>query len=283
MRGAFLLTMVLVGSVILAGCSDGDGDGTTSTTTKSGTTSKVTMTRTVTETNTTSLPPNLPPVLVLNVKDAGGNSTNATTVGGTLTFDATGSRDQDADGLYSIAIVVQDTNRTYPPGALFGGGQFLSATYTFDRAGPVNVTVSALDVRGDRTELRTHVFINEVTTGGQGFDFSVPLAAAEDAADCAGPSGQGALDNALYNKINFNVQAGVQYVVATIVGGDGEIAICAPDGTAISPSGSDSVTSNKGTVFAVPAGAASYYVGVYGGAANAAVTVQVVVHYDPQP
>src|ERR1051326_6714623 len=81
---------------------------------------------------TTSQAPNVLPVLVLAIKDAGGNKTNVTMLDGNLTFDATGSHDPDGQ-VTGIAVTVQDSNQTRTA-SLFDPVKktFKAASFRFD-------------------------------------------------------------------------------------------------------------------------------------------------------
>lgn len=292
MRVALVLTLILVSSFVLAGCTsktDTTNTGTVKTTVTG--TKTITNTRTTTLSNTTTQTPNVAPVLKFKISSNGTvqNFTfvNPTThLKGSLTFDATGTVDPDADGLSGIALSVTDSNKTYPAGTLFSNGQFTPVTYTFDRPGPVNVTVSALDNRGDITTLETHVYVDQISTIVTPI-FKTGAADARKASDCVGPFPASAdlLNQGIVDKGKFDTKKTTTFAVATIVDGAGEIALCAPDATAISGEDSAAVTSNAGTVFTDTTGTSSFYVLSLASAlsSNSALTIQVVTHYEPQP
>ncbi|HEX2066005.1 MAG TPA: hypothetical protein VHI93_04250 [Candidatus Thermoplasmatota archaeon] len=290
MRALPLFAVLLVGALTLSGCSSKD-DGPSSTSGTSSTGTHGTLTGTHTHTNTSAPAPNLPPVVVLRVTNANGTATNVTLAGGNLTFDASASSDPD-DGLSQMAIVAQDANQTYAPRVLYANGRFTSATYTFDRPGVVNVTVSAIDVRGNLTTLKRQVYVNEqVTLTSQ--SIAIPSAGGVPSAptDCAGPGsshvgGEGsALDAASFDHQPFTVTKGVQSITATWVAGDGQFAICLrkADGTATAVSGvgnKDTPAQTTGAVQA-PQGLDTYEIGFTANAPRETVTVAVVVHYEP--
>ena len=232
---------------------------------------------------TTSAAANVPPVIVMKVTDGNGTATNVTRVGGTLFFDASGSTDTDGDGLSAIAMVAVDSNGTLLPLVLYSKGAFRPGNYTFSHAGPVNVTASGIDGRGDVTTVGLQVFVDSRVVVGETFQFSAaePDAVAS-AKSCKGPSGQASADSLVWTKDNFDLENGTTYVTATILSGKAEIALCAPDGTAVSDESTTTVTSTAGTAFTHAAGVAGYYVSVYSGAAQQKVPVEVVVHYEPQ-
>jgi len=232
-------------------------------------------------TTTTTGPPNVPPVIKVKVTD-GNQTTNVTYTDGTLYFDASESTDPDGDGLSAIAIGIRQGNETFDAQLLYSAGAFRIANFTFSKAGPVNVTVSGIDVRGDVTTIVTNVYVDSKTTVGETFQFTGAIpAAAASAKTCKGPAGQAAADNLVWTANGFDLQNGTTYVTAKVVSGTGEIALCAPDGTAISDEGTE-VTSGPGTIFAPAAGVSGYYVSVYSGVPNQKVPVEVIVHYEPQ-
>ena len=148
-----------MGALLLAGCSSSSRSSFSS-----GLSSLTkTLNTTKTQTKAVNATPNLPPVIVLKVTNVTGAVSNVTFINeaprtkGNLTFSAVGSMDPDADGLSAIAITVQDSNRTSAPGILYSAGVFRSVTYSFHRAGPVNVPVSGLDPRGHGPTWQSHV------------------------------------------------------------------------------------------------------------------------------
>jgi hypothetical protein len=293
MRGMLVLSVVLVAALTLAGCSGGSDS--SSSTSGSGTKSSTSGNGTKAPTTKANVTKDLPPIIVLKVTDSAGTATNVTYVNeeprtkGNLTFSAVGSKDQDSDGLSAIAITVQDTNRTYPAGVLYSSGSFKSVTYSFDRAGPVNVTVSGIDVRGEVTTLRAKVFVDLKTTP-TGTPFKSFDPALYSDGDCTSP-----LPDTLklaagnfYDERKFTSDATTTFVEASVSSGNAKIQLCAPDHkTAISGFDGASVVSKKGTVFADTVGDAQYFVVVDSQAGTDAgqnsVAVDVVVHYEPQP
>lgn len=280
----------------LAGCSGGSDD-SSSTDPSSTSTGTKAINGTKGAKPIVNATPNLPPLLVLSVTNETGAPTTSALIleetrnKGNLTFSAVGSKDQDADGLSAVAITVSDANRTYPPGVLFAGGVFTSVTYSFDRAGPVNVTVSGIDVRGDVTTLRTNVFVNlKDSLTGVPFKLSGTTGFGGDPTECHGPTEDELVDGNMADDRKFTTERGTSFVTAKVVSGAAEIAICAPDGTAISAAGTE-VTSNAGTVFAPTVGDQQYFIMVisdgFGSPTALAdgnnVVVDVVVHYEAPP
>lgn len=287
---AQLLVASLVLVIALAGC----GGKSSSSSSSSSTTTDGLLTCSNGETTTgacpttnTTLKPNVPPVLVITTSLAG-KLQNFTFIGENFTIEAKGSTDDDGDGLATILVFAQDSNRTYPTLALYSGGEFHAATYKFDRAGPVNITATAVDGRLSATTNTTKVFVDQKSTvAGPDMALVVPTTPpAPQPTSCKGPSGQTTdtpVDAQMSYRGNFVVAAGAKFVEAKVTG-TAAIAICDSTGKAISPAGT-AVVSAKGTVFIVPAGTASYYVEVYNGtphAAAGAIKVDVTVHYEPQ-
>jgi len=293
MRGLAIVALLLVGALTLSGCSS-KGDSSSSTSgSKSGTRNGTNGTHV--QTNTTTLAPNVPPTIQLHVTNATGVVANYTFVKVSLTFSAEGSSDPDGDGLSAIAIVAQDSNKTYAPGVLFGGGRFSSVTYTFDRPGAVNVTVSGIDGRGDLTTITSKVYVDEkIPLTSQ----NIAVASVNDkpsaATDCEGPGSHnqvpevgGVLDAESFTSNPFNVVKGVQFIDATLTSGGGAFAICFSDATAktvkaVSPEASSgTVTTN--VALKDPVGLDSYSVGFTTSTPNKGLTATVVVHYEPKP
>jgi hypothetical protein len=290
MRGLTLAAVLLVGALTLSGCSSKSN---TSSTTGTGTPNGGS-THTGTVTNTTTLPPNIPPIVVVHVSNATGAPTNVTFVRGSLSFSAVGSSDPDGDGLSAIAIVAQDSNRTYPPGVLFAGGKFTSVTYTFDRPGIVNVTVSGIDVRGDLTTLRAQVYVDEkqhITSKS----IKVPTGSTtNNASDCQGPAAKQGLPSAaildanVYDSEPIDLVKGAQLLTGHLVSGTGHYAFCGPpaaDGSPNPVSGDDSGGNLQSNKPLPPAkGTATYSVGfVSTDPQGSALVVDVIVHYEPTP
>lgn len=298
------LSVALVGALILAGCSGGGSDSSTTSTTGepcptgpvvSGTDGITTLpvTGQIPDTcgpckpvcsSTSSRPPNDPPVLVVTL------SANVTFLGGNITVDANGTTDPD-DGLAQIAVGVTTANGTMDPQFLYFAGSFRTARFNLTHAGPGNVTVVAQDRRGDTTIQTLPLFVNSrQTVSNVGpMRLAVPSLAPTDETSptkCTGPTGQNAADGETSFAGTFHVAARATHVVATVTGGSAMIALCSPEGVAISGAATDSVTSTKGTAFSAQAGTSAYYVQAYSTAPNqaaGAVTIDVVVHYEPQP
>jgi hypothetical protein len=235
--------------------------------------------------NSTSQAPNVLPTLVLKVSDDGGNATVVTLLDGNLTFDATGSSDPDGS-IAGIAVTVTDSNQTRTA-SLYDAGkkQFKSATFMFDRPGPVNVTVAMVDDRAGFTVNQTHVYVNEIlmpagsTMHGAGAD-QAPIASECD-------SGLDPLVSPnFYKEIPFNVVEGVTWIDATVTA-DAVITICTPRpdpdtaGTPVSPQAAGAVQSTPGAVLPKAVGTQNYYLGTYSQGPNSAVAGTITVHYEP--
>lgn len=250
-------------------------------------------TGTGTKTNTTSLGPNVLPVLMLNITDDGGNVTNVTMLDGNLTFSAEGSFDPDGQ-VSAIAISVTDSNRTQTK-PLYDGAKkaFTDATFNFDRAGIVNVTIAMVDDRAGFNNTVTQVFVNheQDIDGAQNMhgppdgipdndSFTHPCKGAKGA---AGDSNT-LIDSTYFNEASFIVFYGASFVEA-FPDANTLVTICAPDGTAISDTKSDAspTVSTNAERLPAPAATENYFIGFY--AKNAGVTTgaRVVVHYEPRP
>ena len=232
-----------------------------------------------------TLAPNKDPVLALKVT-SGTNATNVTTKGGNLTFDATGST--DADGTISaIAITVQDSNRTRVAQLYDAvGKKFKPATFTFDRPGVINVTVTMLDDRAGYDTILTKAFVNEVQVLGAA-EINLPLSEDAPATHPCKGANQGAQSNLVdtyyFRAVGFNVVKDAQYIEA-IPGADNIITICDPAGNAISAAKQEArVLSDPAGPLPTPTGIENYKIGVYAGAPNTDVSVTVIVHYEPKP
>ncbi len=289
MRGTLVLSVVMVGALLLAGCS---GSSSSSSSSTSGTSSKA-LNTTKTQTKALNVTPNLPPIILLKVTNSTGAVSNVTFIQetprtkGNLTFSAVGSKDPDADGLSAIAITVQDANRTYPPGVLFSAGTFRSVTYSFDRAGPVNVTVSGIDVRGDVTTVHSMVYVDLITTPGHNAFKGQNPPGLYSAGDCSGPTAVAIIDGTFWEPRKFTTEDGTKWVEATVTKGKGSVEICDPAGKSISNYGT-TATTTKGTAFAPTVGDQQYYLSVVSTSAGTPpagndVVVGIIVHYEPQP
>lgn len=245
---------------------------------------------------TTSAPPNKPPVISLKVL-ANGTVGNVTTVGGSLTFDASGSSDADGE-IVDAAITLIMANQTaggVAPRSLMSNGAFVPVTYTLGAAGPARVSVAVVDSEGDIVILDTFAYVNEVKDAGT-FGFKAKAAEGSDPTKCKGtleqtvPAGQGtgpavAADEAYFHRYNFIVPAGASFIEAKVQAGASLIAICSAEALALSPAGSTNVTTSAGTEVAA---GTDYYVAVFSNAnptppATAQdVAIQVTIHFEPR-
>ncbi len=239
-----------------------------------------------TDTNET-VEPNVPPVVALKVFDDAGNETRATMLGGNLTFDASGSMDEDGT-IDQAAITVTDSNQTRTA-TLFSNGKFKQATFNFDRPGVVDVTLSVIDDGGEIVNLVTNVFIHHPQPD-KSHSFKVPAPPTVSADSCGGtglPQGSSVLDPNYYMQFKFDVLEGASKVEARVASGSASIAICDPDGNAITGAGTDMVTTEDGTNFTA---SIAYYVSAVGGTwvpvdsspavhQSNAVAVDVIVYY----
>lgn len=238
-----------------------------------------------TDGNVTDVPNELP-VANLTMTSGDGAMVNNTTfvfVGSNITFSAEGSADPDG-GIDLIGLTVRDRNSTRTA-QLYQDGAFVDATFTFEHEGAVNVTLRVLDDHGEATVLETATFVNRVQatsvdiSGGGGA--SAPGA---DADDCESPTsapGGTAPGDITGKPAGFQVAAGAQWIEATLTGGSGEIAICSPEGTALSGSDSSYVVTDEGVELPP---SISYYVMVLSGSMpDQTYTLDIVVHHEPRP
>lgn len=244
-------------------------------------------------TGTTSLAPNQLPMLKMNVTDFGGNATMVTLLDGNLTFSAEGSADPDGT-ISAIAISVTDSNTTrtkslYNPVTK----TFTPAMFSFDRAGPVNVSVQMVDDRAGFNGSQFQVFVNqEFTISGSGKN-PLPATAGGQVADpCdgakSGPLGDSGpvVDNAYFTTGTFAVVAQAGFIEAIPTTGT-EVTICNPAYEPISDPvrSANPVTTNNAEPLPAPtSGTENYNVGMYRtGTPNGAVSTKVIVHYEPRP
>lgn len=236
--------------------------------------------------NSTSSAPNVSPILVLSITDPGGNVTPVTLLDGNLTFDATGSSDPDGT-IAGIAVTVTDSNTTRTA-TLYDAAkkEFKSATFNFDRPGPVNVTVAMVDDRAGFTVNQTKVYVNHMQRIG-GENIQVPGGAdfpAENDA-CTGSS-EDLLDASYFKSPSFILVAGATKVDVTAVDSNLVMTICDPSGTPVSEEYQQgSVSTLPDAVLPPPAGTESYTVGAYAAAApqqGTSTAMDVLVHYEPQ-
>lgn len=226
--------------------------------------------------------PNMFPIPALTMTDGDGNAIDSSKfiwAGGNVTFDATGTTDLDGEIAF-VGISINDGETT---AQLYADGTFTPATVNFTSVGTFNVTMNVLDDQGDKASVSTQVHVNEVQADtvsiqlGGGTNFG-------DADDCTSPSqiGEGTITGDQTAKPStFIVGEGAQWVEATLTSGDGEIAICDPDGNAISGAATDRVVTNEGVNLT---SSIKYYVMVLSGnTPNADYGIEVVVHHEPRP
>lgn len=282
MRTATFLIISLLTAAALAGCSgdsdDSDDVGATPSPTATGSGPSPSPTNDTAE-------PNELPELDLEVTDEGGNVSTSTVVGGSLTFDASGSTDPDGE-ITDLAIIVQDANQTRHAN-LLRDGQQTTATFSFDRPGVVQVTLNALDDSGGSVSLRSEVYINHPQTT-ESFTFSMAAPPTFSPDSCSGPSGEGVVDAYMWKAQDFDVLAGAKWVEVTLVvdheldAGDASFAVCDPDGNAISDvgeAGETLITSPDANFTA----SLNYFVSVASGAPQSKAHAVLTVHYDPLP
>ena len=233
--------------------------------------------------NSTSQAPNVSPILILNITDNGGNATNVTLLDGNLTFSAEGSSDPDGS-IAGIAVTITDSNTT-KTATLYDAAkkEFKSATFTFDRPGPVNVTVAMVDDRAGFSVNQTKVYVNQVIQLGASNIQAGPAPVGFDS--CTGGTDVGPVNGDLYEasfykKNSINVVAGVTMIEA-VDDAATQLTICGPDDQAKSEQGNPTATA-PGTELPPPSGVASYYVTSYADEPQTMTAPLVTVHYEPQ-
>ena len=242
------------------------------------------------KTNTTSQAPNKLPVLVLNVTDDGGNATSVTMLDGNLTFSAAGSTDPDGT-IAGIAVTVTDSNTTRTA-TLYDAGkkQFKTATFKFDRAGVVNVTVAMVDDRAGFTVNQTHVYVNEeFVSTPQNVAANRPIANFNDcggASDLPGADNSGDLMEAqFYKEFSFPVAPGATKIEASDAGGV-VLTICTPENVSVSGGPANPTMTTPDANLTAPVGTDSYYVSAYKPTTSAPGGVDaapvIIIHYEPQ-
>jgi major membrane immunogen (membrane-anchored lipoprotein) len=308
MRSAVSVAILVCTSFLLAGCADGDKDDDlhyvcsngvevhsddhpdANVTTAEDLAQFCPGSSTGTRTNTTTQAPNVLPILVLNVTDDGGNATSVTMLDGNLTFSAEGSSDPDGT-IAGIAVTVTDSNTTRTA-TLYdtGKGQFKSATFKFDRAGVVNVTVAMVDDRAGFTVNQTHVYVNELIQS-QGASVALPRPP-DGFEDCGGATETGVVEGDLYEaqfykEFSFSLAAGATKIEASDPAGNILLTICSPVDVAVSGGPANPTMTTADANLTAPVGTEAYYVAAYmatddptpGGQDAAPV---IIIHYEPQ-
>lgn len=314
MRSVVPVAILVLTSVLMAGCAKDDGEGDLHYVCANGTeihaddhpeanaTEAEDLAKfcarsstTGSRSNTTSQAPNVLPTLVVNVTDDGGNATVVTMIDGNLTFSAAGSTDSDGT-IAGIAVTVTDSNTTRTA-TLYDAAKkaFKSATFRFDRAGPVNVTVAMVDDRAGFTVNQTHVYVNHLQTLGPKTvlipaDGVVPGVVPGTSA-CNG--GDPLTSAQYYTEMRFDVASHASFVEATAsttgldtgpagaLPSGASITICSPSKEALSDSG-ETVATRPDATLPPPVGTQSYYIGVYATFPQSSVAVDVLVHYEPR-
>lgn len=242
-------------------------------------------------TGTNSAAPNKLPILKLNVTDFGGNATNVTLLDGNLTFSAAGSSDPDG-AISAIAISVTDSNTTRTK-SLYNAATktFTPATFSFDRAGPANVSVQMVDDRAGFNGSIFQVYVNQIQVLGKADLQPQPATGAPLAHPCNGARQQFGdqgpiIDNTYFYPGPISTAAAPSFIEA-IPNDRTAITICDPADNPISEVRVNKAitTNNMDGPLPLPAsGTDNYSVGVYvtnGAPADASVTV--IVHYEPRP
>jgi hypothetical protein len=237
------------------------------------------------KTNTTSQAPNVLPTLVLTVTDDNGTPTPVTLLDGNLTFSAVGSTDSDGS-IAGIAVTVTDSNTTRTA-TLYDAAkkEFKDATFSFDRAGPVNVTVAMVDDRAGFVVNQTKVYVNQLVTKSGG---AIQLPSGGQALPgmdaCEG--GDNLVEAPYFKTVSIDVVPGATRIDVTAGSGgdDALMTICAADFTRLSDEKvAGMVSTLPGVVIPTPSGTTFNFVGVYSDTAQGMDTdVSILVHYEPQ-
>lgn len=225
--------------------------------------------------------PNELPTAVLTMTGPDGvlNATSHVLPGANVTFSAAGS--SDPDGEVALAgLTVTDSNGTRTA-QLFQDGAFANATFQFGSVGPVNVTIRVLDDDGEGVIRVGSFAVNDLVQKTEEFTTPAPTGSADDCEPPASGTVPPLATNNFAAKSTFSVQRGAQWIEATVTSGDASIAICSPDGEALSGAGSDSVATEDDTNSTLAVNA-QYYVMVLAGGSGGEVGIDILVHYEPK-
>lgn len=223
--------------------------------------------------------PNQLPDAVLNMTGPDGplNGTSYVLPGANVTFSAAASSDPDGQ-VALVGLTVTDANGTRTA-QLFQDGAFVDATFSFTSVGPVNVTVRVLDDEGEGVIRVASFAVNDLITKTESFSAAAPTGSADA---CEAPSGTPPLvTNNFAARSTFSVQRGAQWIEAAVTGGSAQIAICSPEGEAMSGAGTEVETEDDGNS-TLPVNAQYYVMVLSKGATGGEVTIDVLVHYEPK-
>lgn len=242
------------------------------------------MTGNVTTGNAT---PNVPPVAMMQMMSQDGralNGTNAILSGELVNFTFNGS--MDPDGVLELAaLTIIDGNASSPRTINIELGS--TVTVNFDDEGPVTAILRLLDDEGAAGVAASTTFVNSVQR------VSANIWAAEpsdtvSADDCEGPGGAEGFplveQNAMTG-LSFNTKNNTRWIEATVAVGTIDIAICAPDKSALTGESDDTVSTDE---FDVAPGV-SYYVFAIARESHGTpdepgeIAVDVIVHWEPKP
>ncbi len=236
--------------------------------------------------NETVETPNSPPVPVLTLTDAEGNVlTNMSYImaGSNITFSPNGTFDADGNETISLGgLFVQDAANVRGRSTnLITDGILSTTNFTFEKEGPVVAVLSVLDAQGASAATSVVTYVNALQTSSDSFDGNAP--AGVSANDChgatAGVQETTLVDNLYSRKVTFSTTNGSRWIEAKSSSSSVEIAICDPEGNALSGEGQQVSTEE----FAVP-GSVKYYVfAVNTGNPGASFSIDVIVHWEPKP
>jgi len=232
---------------------------------------------------TTSETPNVRPTAVLTLTDDAGNvlgNTSYILPGQNITFSAEGSEDPDGT-IDLIGLTVKDNNGTRNAQLLVDGA-FVPAKFQFNHVGTIQVSISVLDNRGERTELATTAYVDSQATGSGSAVLFDPLSSGCS----AGPdSGTPLIDEMFFAKETFQVSAGATWI-SVVSTGTSSVAICAPDGTELASGDASAETDQQAGGFA---SGVDYFLALHpsapgsGAPEGTPMTYEVIVHYEEKP
>lgn len=296
MRAMLVLSLCVLLSAVLAGCSgSSDTSSTPATSTHPVTTPPHPTGTGLPPSNSTV--PNKPPVAVLKVTN-GSNATRVVMAGGKLTFDGSGSSDPDGK-LVNAAIQVVQANQTLSTGpvqSLYESGAWTPATFNLTFAGPALVIFNVLDDQGAVTTNVSKVYVDKAgALFNHSFSVDAQVGTLNTPSTCKGASGNSAaggtlggsnqlVDQQYFITDSVTIPANVTYVTGQVAAGSADIVFCNAASEALSNDGS-TFTTTAGK--AIPPGS-SYFIGIYSTgptppASSNAVSVGYTLHFEPQP
>lgn len=225
--------------------------------------------------------PNVTPVAVLKAYNAAGeelDNTMAIMEGETITFSAEGTADED--GTITLAGLAVQLGSEVVTATLMENDEATDFTVNFTGQGHIVAALSALDDDGARAVAVVDFYQNLVQT--ESFDIPAADPGAVEADACSGPGASAdtpLIDNYYSQSQTFEVKNGTRWIHAVVVGDAAvEIAICGPDGEAVSGAGKDVSSTDEGTLTQ----SVDYYIWAVAREPQQAFDVEVTVHWEPQ-